>query len=334
MMGCVNWHYTLLFEPWIVIEQNVIDDLNALTCELKHVRKSALFNYVDKTVDDEARAFYVGKGNKDRIRKIERNDRHAEIRAERGLVRHVVKLTFDDEHALKREVELIRQLDTYRYGGSRYGANLTLGGDGARGSKRPRAACRAACKAIRQLTLGGELITMFSSIKEAKEAVPGSSPVLCCKGILRQSKGFRWEYVDSSSAVTRSRSCRDSMSAAAHKRPIVQSTLDGVVVATFPSARIASEATGVGEDNVRRVCYNAVGTAGGFVWHYVDDDRPHDMGDNIARAVVQMMPDGQIVAEYGSMIAASRATGIFHTNISGVCCGTRRVAGGYLWKYT
>lgn len=53
-----------------------------------------------------------------------------------------------------------------------------------------------------------------------------------------------------------------------------------------------------------------------------------------SKAVLQMDADGNVIAEYPSVIEASRATGIGRRNI-GDCCQkpNRSHAGGYLWKF-
>lgn len=41
---------------------------------------------------------------------------------------------------------------------------------------------------------------------------------------------------------------------------------------------------------------------------------------------------GEVIQSFVSMSEAERQTGIYHGNISKVCQGKRRTAGGYLWK--
>lgn len=49
--------------------------------------------------------------------------------------------------------------------------------------------------------------------------------------------------------------------------------------------------------------------------------------------VLQMTPDGKVVKEYKSAAEAMRQTGIPTANISHVCHGRRKFAGGYIWKF-
>jgi hypothetical protein len=48
--------------------------------------------------------------------------------------------------------------------------------------------------------------------------------------------------------------------------------------------------------------------------------------------VYQYDKDGKFLAEYESMSLASKITNIPQANISKVCCGIRKLAGGYYWK--
>jgi len=262
-----DWHNTLLFESWIHVDQNVIDKLNDTIEDLKFIRRNALFVYVDMT-DDKQLTYYVGKGNKNRVRHPVRNDIHDNIRVGRGIVRCVVDVSFDEKSIFDEEIRLIAKHDTYAYKGSRLGANKTLGGDGSHGSIRSESAKRSAGRAVKQLTLDGELIAIFSSVKAATSAVPGSSVVLSCQGKLQQSKGFKWEYVNPEKAVTRSITCRENIRAGANKREVMQMTLSGETLAIFSSVLHAHNVTSVGTDNIRRVCIKNFGTAGGFKWQY------------------------------------------------------------------
>lgn len=55
-------------------------------------------------------------------------------------------------------------------------------------------------------------------------------------------------------------------------------------------------------------------------------------GYDKAKRVQQVSKDGKVVAEYPSMKAASRATGIRDGNISKCCNGLSKSAGGFIWR--
>lgn len=56
---------------------------------------------------------------------------------------------------------------------------------------------------------------------------------------------------------------------AVHSKPVAQYTLDGVLVATFPNAKTASEVTGAGRSYISKVCLGKARTSGGYVWKFV-----------------------------------------------------------------
>lgn len=50
--------------------------------------------------------------------------------------------------------------------------------------------------------------------------------------------------------------------------------------------------------------------------------------------VIQLSKSGEFITEYVSLCAAECATGVFATNISNVCKGKKKSAGGFLWAYS
>ncbi len=92
--------------------------------------------YVDYTLEATPRAFYVGKGQQARVRSVRRNKHHTNISQKHGVRRVLVFETDDHVEAATKEVELIAFHKTYVYGeGHTFGANYTIGGEGAPGRK-------------------------------------------------------------------------------------------------------------------------------------------------------------------------------------------------------
>lgn len=57
-------------------------------------------------------------------------------------------------------------------------------------------------------------------------------------------------------------------------------------------------------------------------------------GKNSNKAkIVQQIQDGKVIAEFYGCMEAQRVTGIHFGNISNVCLGKGKTAGGYKWKY-
>lgn len=51
------------------------------------------------------------------------------------------------------------------------------------------------------------------------------------------------------------------------------------------------------------------------------------------KAVQQFTKNGIYIADFASTIDAEKETGIWHNNISKVCKGKAKTAGGFIWKY-
>lgn len=329
-----GWNVVLRLNDWITLDRNVIDFINIRCKEMRirEIRSSLCFVYIDRRISDNTE-FYVGKGDISRVRGVEgRNDYHANIVAKHGIVRKIEYVCFDDAEIMLKEIELIKHYNTYHYKNSR-GANLTLGGDGARGAIRPIEARQKASTPVNQLTIEGEFIKRFASIKIARQEVPGANVILCCQGKLLSSKGFRWEYASDAKPRKRTDKTRKNISASSYKRPVQQFDHMGNLIETFDQIRTASEKTGVGTDNIRRAVYTSGSTAGGFVWRYVDEpERSLQPAPRNKHPVMQMTMSGNCIAVFASMNEASQQTGVFAANISGCCCGTRRHARGFRWK--
>ena len=52
-----------------------------------------------------------------------------------------------------------------------------------------------------------------------------------------------------------------------------------------------------------------------------------------SKQIIQYTKNGEFVAEYPSVMEASRTTGVHHCNIILCCKGNRKTAGGFIWKY-
>lgn len=54
-------------------------------------------------------------------------------------------------------------------------------------------------------------------------------------------------------------------------RPVIQYSIDGVIIAEYPSIKAASRMTGANDGYIGSVCKRKKYTAAGFVWRYKDD---------------------------------------------------------------
>lgn len=90
--------------------------------------------YVDYTLEQIPRAFYVGKGKLKRTRQRERNVYWKNIAAKYGWRRELVFGTKDESFVFEEEKRRIAEFGTFEDGTpGRWGANLTEGGEGVSG---------------------------------------------------------------------------------------------------------------------------------------------------------------------------------------------------------
>jgi len=92
--------------------------------------------YIDWTLEDLPRAFYIGKGNEYRTRNPERNQKHKHVRNTFGHRREIVFSSQDEQECLDHEVQLIQEHHTFyldEHADKDIACNFTKGGDGATG---------------------------------------------------------------------------------------------------------------------------------------------------------------------------------------------------------
>ncbi len=58
-----------------------------------------------------------------------------------------------------------------------------------------------------------------------------------------------------------------------------------------------------------------------------------NLGKALGKTVIQFNKNGDVVAEYYSVLEAARMTGVCESSIRKVCFGQRNHAGGFYWKY-
>ena len=95
-------------------------------------RRLIFYVYVDWTLEESPRAFYVGKGQEERLKHLARNTYHSRISQKYGVKREILFSTWDESFAFEEEIRLIALHKTYFYEND-FGANFTRGGEGSSG---------------------------------------------------------------------------------------------------------------------------------------------------------------------------------------------------------
>lgn len=90
------------------------------------------FVYIDWTLEETPRPFYVGKGTESRVRDMSRNAFHDNVARKHGISRRIILETDREEFAYNYEVQMIAEHHTFIddpfYNG--IGTNFSTGGDG------------------------------------------------------------------------------------------------------------------------------------------------------------------------------------------------------------
>ena len=106
------------------------------------------------------------------------------------------------------------------------------------------------------------------------------------------------------------------------------------IIKTFDSQLEAARAFGLSRATICRVCrgYRQSAAGYGWVYHDVNFDKPVKQPP-VPKPVLQYDLDGTLLAEYKSINAASKITGVDRHNIARCCDGYYRQLNGYVWKW-
>lgn len=119
-------------------------------------------------------------------------------------------------------------------------------------------------------------------------------------------------------------------------RQINQYDVDGKYIKTYPSVKEAYRELGHG--NFARAANSPNSLCKGYQWRYDTGDRSDIEPYNLyhacpkrRRPVLQYDLQGNFIRRYDSVTQAINSEHIKH--IGSCCCGKRKTAGGYIWKY-
>ena len=120
-------------------------------------------------------------------------------------------------------------------------------------------------KPVYQIDLDSQnVIREYFSIMDASRetGISDSSIVLCCKGKIGQSGGYKWQYVGEP---------HEYKPKTGHKKKIVQLDVNGNYIATFDSISYASKVVGVCCSTITRSCSHITKTHKEYIWVYLDE---------------------------------------------------------------
>lgn len=127
-----------------------------------------------------------------------------------------------------------------------------------------------------------------------------------------------------------------------NKKSIVQYSLSGKLICTFDNMTEAEFKIGISHSRISDCCSGKRKTAGGFIWRYFGEEltKEHlDWCNEILpnkfskKGVIQYSLLGEFINIFESMREAELQTGVSYPNISAVCNGRQKTAGGFIWRY-
>jgi hypothetical protein len=122
----------------------------------------------------------------------------------------------------------------------------------------------------------------------------------------------------------------------ASEKAVIQYSLDGNIIKEWKSITEAcNNIINLHDSNVSRCCKLKRKEAGGFIWRYktekvdtiIDPVKPKN------KEIIQYSMNMVKIAEYKSVMDASRHTGIFKSNITACCNKKYNQASGYIWRF-
>jgi hypothetical protein len=124
-------------------------------------------------------------------------------------------------------------------------------------------------------------------------------------------------------------------------KPIIQYTLDGILIKEWSSIKEAAESLGLHIGTIggciRRSKHYK--TSGGFIWRYKNDISEIVPEEYVQKynskkcAVIQYDLAGNYISEYVTIKSAIDSTGTCKSSLIACCRGTRKSAGGFTWRY-
>ena len=120
---------------------------------------------------------------------------------------------------------------------------------------------------IVQLTLEGELIKEYNSIKEAQMETGSNHIFECCNRKRTQSNGYIWLYKEDYEYMVKQGNIITTKKRQ-YNIPVLQYSLDGEFIAEYNSIADAERKLGNNNTHIWDVCNGKRKKANGFIWKY------------------------------------------------------------------
>lgn len=192
-------------------------------------------------------------------------------------------------------------------------------------------------KPVEQYDLEGNFIKEYISAFHAslETGFCHSDICACCRENNNKKivHGYQWKYKNSNKIIQK---VIDKNSV----KTVYQFTKDGTLINQYNNLEEAAKATNLSKTTICGCCTtpDRNKSAGGYMWSYNSDPsllpkyKPKEKQAQ-KKSVAQYTLNNELIITFNSITEASKATGILPGNISNVCSGKRKTAGGFIWKY-
>lgn len=120
----------------------------------------------------------------------------------------------------------------------------------------------------------------------------------------------------------------------ANAKQVLQYSLDGKLLAKYPSGGEASRKTGVAPANISSCARHIRYQMGGYVWRYEGDPFTPVPEPKRGKEIVQLDKEGNIIKVWPNIISASIAFGMKYPCYLQDCIkGRKPTCRGFVWKY-
>ncbi len=142
-----------------------------------------------------------------------------------------------------------------------------------------------------------------------------------------QTKGFQWSYEK-----------KQEIGPVPTWNPVVCFDLDGNRIAEYPNYQMAIDATHEDFRTIVSCCTTHKNSSHRYQWRYWNEVKELTKIETVLpytdkKQVIQYNLKGEQIAIYNSLTEAEQLTGILLSNISTVCHGKAKSAGGYIWRF-
>ena len=225
----------------------------------------------------------------------------------------------------EREIALIEKFDSYYHG-----LNSTKGGRGA---------LEHQMRPVQRFDLDGNFVAEYNSVESLKKEFDSVSTIYdcCLHNNAKYAYGSLWRYKDDDMPLP---VLNDSEKAEALVRYKAKLGIDeydytGNLLHEYVSIEeLLSENPGVKRYQIINCCTGKIVYVGIKVYRFHGESfNSFKTYRDKSKLVEQYDLNGNFINVFESVRKACKAVGLKGTQISGVCNGKNKTAGGYIWKY-